>query len=180
MRLAELYKKEIVSRLREKFTYSNLLAVPKIEKITVNVGVGRHAKDKQYIKNVVEDLRAITGQQPVLVKARKSISGFKVRQGDIVGICATLRNQKMYDFMEKLINVTLPRVRDFRGINPNKVDKGGNLSLGFREQVAFPEIRVDQVEETHGLEVNITTTAKSQVEGLELFKLLGFPFTTGK
>lgn len=177
MRLAELYKKEIINKLKEEFAYTNILAVPKLEKITVNVGVGRNSKDKQFIAVVIEDMRAITGQNPVKSLARKSVSAFKVRQGDIVGITTTLRGQKMYDFMEKLVNITLPRVRDFRGISPAKVDRSGNLSIGFKEHTPFPEIKDEKVDKIYGLEINLTTTAKTKKEGLELFKLLGVPFS---
>ncbi|MFH1413095.1 MAG: 50S ribosomal protein L5 [bacterium] len=177
MRLAELYKKEIIPRLKEQFAYSSALAVPKLEKVTVNVGVGRHSKDKKYIESVVDDIRVMTGQNPVLTKSKKSVSAFKVREGDTVGVTVLLRGQRMYDFVEKLINATLPRVRDFRGISPEKVDNNGNLTIGFKEHIAFPEIKVDHVDQTHGLEVSITTTADDKKQGLELLKLLGFPFS---
>ncbi|MFH0950928.1 MAG: 50S ribosomal protein L5 [bacterium] len=176
MRLAEIYKKQIVPKLREEFGYTNLLAVPRLDKVTVNVGVGRNSKDKQHLEAVVNNLTAITGQRPVVVKARKSISSFKVREGDNAGVMVTLRGQQMYDFVEKLINVTLPRVRDFRGIASTKVDRGGNLSIGFREQTPFPEIKAEKTDIIHGLEVNLATTAKTKEEGLRLLALLGFPF----
>lgn len=176
MRLQELYKKEIAPKLEEKFGYANKMAVPKIVKVAINVGVGKNTKDKAYIDNVVSSLSRITGQRPVLCKAKKSISAFKVREGNIVGVMVTLRGKKMYDFIERLINITFPRVRDFRGIENKGLDKQGNFSIGFKEHLAFPEIKADEVEKTHGLEINIATTAKSKEEGFELLKLMGFPF----
>lgn len=176
MRLQELYKKEIAPKMKEKFGYKNNSAIPKLNKLVVNVGVGRFSKDKPYIDNVVSSLSRITGQKPVLSKAKKSISAFKVRQGNIIGVMVTLRGKRMYDFTEKLVNITLPRIRDFRGIDEKTVDNKGNLTIGLREHLAFPEIRADEVEKIHGLEVCISTTAETREEGLELFKLLGFPF----
>jgi large subunit ribosomal protein L5 len=176
MTFAQNYKTNIIPKLKAKFGYTNDLAVPRLVKVTVNVGVGRLAKDKAYIDSVVEGITAITGQKPMLVAAKKSISAFKVRQGDIVGVTTVLRGQRMYDFVEKLVRITLPRVRDFRGLAETSVDGGGNLTIGFREQSAFAEIKMDQVEKTHGLEVTITTSAGNHQAGLELFKLLGFPF----
>lgn len=177
MRLAELYKKEIVPRLKEKFGYTNAMDIPRLSKVSINVGVGRMSKDKAYIEGVVNDLAVITGQKPMVVKARKSIAAFKVRQGDSVGVAVTLRGQKMYDFVEKLINVTFPRVRDFRGISAKKMDQKGNLTIGFKEQIAFPEIRLENVDKTHGLEISINTTAKNHEECQELLSLLGFPLS---
>lgn len=176
MKLQELYKKEIAPKMKEKFGYKNDLAIPKLNKVVINVGVGRFSKDKAHIDNVISSLSRITGQKPVLSKAKKSISAFKVRQGNIAGVMVTLRGKRMCDFIEKLINITLPRIRDFRGIEKRGVDSQGNLSVGFREHLAFPEIKADEVEKIHGLEVNISTTAKTREEGLELFKLMGFPF----
>lgn len=167
---------QIITKLKEKFGYKNNMAVPRVLKVTVNVGVGRISKDKAYIDAVVEDIRAITGQKPVLSLAKKSISAFKVRQGDIVGVTTVLRGARMNDFMQKLVNVTLPRVRDFRGLDQRIVDQSGNMTIGFKEHSAFPEIVMDQVEKIHGLEVVITTNAHQREAGLELFKLLGFPF----
>lgn len=176
MRLIELYNKKIKAALKEKFGYRNDMAIPKIVKISLNVGVGRHTKDKSYIDGVASTLERITGQKPVLTKARKSISAFKVREGNIVGVMVTLRGARMYDFLEKLINVTFPRVRDFRGVETTIIDRSGNLSYGFREHLPFPEVKADEVDNVHGLQVTIMTTAKSREEGFELFTLLGFPF----
>lgn len=176
MKLRELYQKTVKPALKEKFSKANDMAIPRILKISVNVGVGRLTKDKSQLEMVASSLARITGQKPIMNKAKKSIAGFKLREGTIVGISVTLRGDRMYDFLEKLINVTFPRVRDFRGIEEKKVDRDGNLSVGFREHVAFPEIQADEVDNIHGLEVNIATTAKTHEEGVELFRLLGFPF----
>lgn len=180
MKLKKIYEKEISPKMKEKFGYKNILAVPKMKKVVVNVGFGKHAKDKVYIKNIEKNLAKITGQKIILTKAKKSISAFKVREGMIIGAKATLRGDRMYDFIEKLINISFPRIRDFRGIDPKIVDQSGNLSVGFREHLAFPEIKIDDVEHIHGLEINITTTAKTKNEGFELFKLMGFPFKKDK
>lgn len=176
MRLKEKYKKEIAPKMMEKFAYSNISEIPKIEKVVLNVGMGRHSKEKLYIDNVVKSLTAISGQKPVLTKAKKAIASFKVREGMVVGACVTMRGDRMYEFLEKLVNVTFPRVRDFRGIMEKNVDRSGNLNIGFKEHTAFPEIRADQVDNIFGLEVNIACTAKNREEGLEMFKLFGFPF----
>lgn len=176
MKLKELYSKKVKPALKEQFKVKNDLAVPRILKISLNVGVGRFSKDKSYIEGVVSSITRITGQKPVLTKAKKSISAFKVREGMIIGVAVTLRGDRMYDFLEKLINVTFPRVRDFRGIDPKKMDKTGNLSIGFKEHLAFPEIKADEVDNLHGLEVNVTTSAQTYDQGLALFTLLGFPF----
>lgn len=176
MNLKEKYKKEIIPEMKKIFGYKNDLAVPSLEKIVVNVGVGKNLKEPNFIEAVEKTLIRITGQRPVKTKARKSISGFKIREGLVIGLVVTLRGQRMYDFTQKLINVTLPRVRDFRGLPEKSIDGRGNLSIGFKEYICFPEIRPDEVEKLHGLEVSIATTAKSHKEGLGLFKLLGFPF----
>ena len=176
MRLKEVYKKQIIPKMKEKFDYKNDLAVPKLDKVVVNIGFGRHAKEKDYIEKVDNSLARITGQKPVPTKAKKSVSAFKVRQGMTIGAMVTLRGQRMYDFVEKLIHVSFPRIRDFRGISEEQVDFGGNLTVGFREHLAFPEIKADEVDNVHGLEVTVVTTAKTQEEGLELLKLMGFPF----
>lgn len=176
MRLQEKYKKQIVAKLKQDFGYKNNLAVPKLIKAVVNVGFGRNAKEKSFIDNVVGSLVRITGQKPVLTKAKKSISAFKIRQGMVIGAMVTLRGQRLYDFVEKLINITFPRVRDFRGISEKQIDSQGNLMIGFRENISFPEIKADEIEKIHGLEICLVTTAKNRTEGLALFKLMGFPF----
>lgn len=174
--LEQLYKKEIIKKLKDKFGYRNDLEAPKLVKVVVNVGVGRQAKDNVFIDNVKSNLERITGQRPVLTKAKKAISSFKTKKGMIIGVVVTLRGKRMYDFVEKLVRISFPRVRDFRGISAKSVDSKGNLTVGFREHLAFGEILADEVERIHGLEVCIATTAKNKEEGLELFRLLGFPF----
>lgn len=174
--LQEKYKSEIVPALREKFSYKNIMQVPKITQVVLNVGTGRHTKDQSYTDNVVESLTRITGQKPVKTKARKSISAFKLREGQVIGVKVTLRGKRMYDFMEKLVNVSFPRIRDFRGISEKHIDAQGNMTVGFKEHVAFPEIKTEDIENVHGLEICFTTTATDKASGLELFRLLGFPF----
>lgn len=176
MRLKEKYKKEIVPKLAAKFGYKNRLAAPKLVKAVINAGVGRNGKDKNFIDGVVSSLERISGQKPILTKAKQSISAFKSRKGMVVGVAVTLRGQRMFDFTEKLVNITFPRVRDFRGLGTKQVDSRGNLSVGFKEHLAFPEIKADEAASVHGLEVSLATTAKTHEQGLELFKLMGFPF----
>ncbi|MDO9399253.1 MAG: 50S ribosomal protein L5 [bacterium] len=176
MNLKEKYKKEIAPKMKEKFGYKNNLSIPKLSKVVLNVGVGRNAKDKNFVDKVANGLACITGQRPVLVKAKKSISAFKVREGMIIGVMVTLRNKRMYDFIDKLVNITFPRIRDFRGISQKQIDQRGNLSVGFKENLAFPEIKVDEIDNLYGVEVCISTTAKTNEEGRTLFKLMGFPF----
>ncbi len=176
MKLHEHYNKTIRKAMQEKFGYRNMMAIPKITKVSLNVGVGRMTKDKAFVDSVATSIARITGQKPVMTKSRKSISAFKVREGQIVGVVATLRGERMYDFLTKLINVTFPRVRDFRGISDAIVDRTGNMSIGFKEHLPFPEVKADEVDNVHGLEVTITTNAKNREEGLELFRLFGFPF----
>ncbi len=176
MRLKEKYKKEIVKTLSEKFGFSNELLVPHLNKVVLNVGFGHHLKEKEFIASVEKGLTKISGQKIVFTKAKKSISAFKIREGLIIGAKATLRGDRMYDFVDKLVNITFPRVRDFRGISETSVDRNGNLTVGFKEFVAFPEIRVEEVDNVFGLEVCIASSAKNKAEGLELFRLIGFPF----
>ena len=175
-RLYTKYKEKVVPALMEAFEYKSVINVPRVEKVTINVGYGRHAKDKSYIENVQKTLMAITGQRPVVNKAKKSISNFKIREGMNIGTSVTLRGKRMYDFVDKLVSATFPRVRDFRGISPKSFDKQGNYAVGFKENIAFPEIDTDAIDKIHGLEIVITTTAKSREEGLGLLKALGFPF----
>ena len=172
----EQYNKKILPALKEKFGYKNNLAVPKITKVVLNVGTGHGLKDPKFNEAVEDTLLRITGQKPVKTVSRKSISNFKIREGLVVGMSVTLRGARMHDFLNKLINVTLPRVRDFRGLDTKSVDSRGSLNLGFREHIAFPEIKSDEIEKIHGLQITVVTTAKTHEEGLELFSLLGFPF----
>ncbi|MCK5061044.1 50S ribosomal protein L5 [Candidatus Parcubacteria bacterium] len=176
MKLQEQYKKHIIPKLKKQFGYKNDLEAPKLTKVVINVGFGRHNKEKQYIEAVASGLKRISGQQPILTKAKKSISSFKIREGMTIGAAVTLRGKRMYDFVDKLINVSFPRVRDFRGISKKGVDRNGNMTVGFKEHTAFPEIKVDEVENVFGLEVCLATSAKSKEQGLALFKLMGFPF----
>ena len=175
MRLYENYKKEIIPKLKAEFGYKSSLAAPRLVRVTVNVGVGRVSKDKAYLDNVEQTLRVITGQAPVFTKARKSIASFKVRAGMIAGVVVTLRGQRMYDFVEKFVRVTLPRVRDFRGLSKEAFDAQGNYAIGLKENLAFPEVHADNADKVHGLEICITTSAKTKAEGTALLQLLGFP-----
>jgi large subunit ribosomal protein L5 len=170
------YQKEIVPALKEKFNLKNLMTVPRLKKVVINVGIGRYSKDKEYIKNVEKVLAAISGQKPVFTKAKKSISGFKVREGALVGAIVTLRKKRMYDFVEKLVHITFPRVRDFRGIDKTSVDQSGNLTVGIKEHTAFAEVSSEDTDNIFGLEITLVTNCKNREEGLELFKQLGFPF----
>jgi large subunit ribosomal protein L5 len=175
MAMKEQYTKEIVPKLMEQFSYKNINAVPTIQKITLNVGLGKGLKDAKYIEAAESTLRRISGQAPVKTKARKSISGFKIREGMVVGMKVTLRGPKMWDFVEKLVTVSLPRVRDFRGLNPDAFDGQGNYSIGIKEHIAFPEISSDEIELIHGLQIVISTSAKTNEEAEALLRLLGMP-----
>jgi large subunit ribosomal protein L5 len=176
MKLQDKYKKEILPKLIEKFAYQNRMEAPKLLKVVLNVGFGRHVKEKAYVENVVKSLEKISGQKPVLTKAKKSISSFKVREGMVIGASVTMRGARMYDFVEKLVNISFPRVRDFRGISAKSVDRDGNLTIGFKEHIAFPEIGIDDLDNLFGLEVCLATSAKARDDGFELFNLMGFPF----
>lgn len=175
--LLEIYRETVVPALQAEFKLKNALAAPKLTKVVLNVGLNASKKDTKLQEVVVKTLERISGQKPVLTLARKSISNFKIRQGMAVGAKVTLRGARMYEFLSKLIRVTLPRVRDFRGLSITSVDKQGNLSLGFKEHIVFPEIKSDEIETLHGLEVVITTTAGTRERGKKLFELLGFPFS---
>lgn len=174
--LKDRYLTTVVPALRAEFAYANRLAVPRIEKVVVHVGTGAGLKDAKAIETVEGTLQRITGQRPAKTVAKKSIANFKIRQGMVVGLKVTLRGRRMWDFLTKLIQVALPRVRDFRGLDPAIVDRSGNATIGFKEHVVFPEIRSDEVERVHGLEVIVDTTARSLDEGLALLRHLGFPF----
>ena len=174
LRLKQLYEEKVKVKLISE-GYKNNMAVPKISKVVVNVGIGKTRVNSAAVEQIKKNLAAITGQKPAIRKSRKAISGFKVRTGDEVGLMVTLRGDRMYDFLEKLINITLPRIRDFRGLNPKSFDGNGNFTLGMTENIYFPE--VSQVTENiHGLEITVVTTAKNKDEGLKLLKELGFPF----
>ena len=176
VRLQEKYKKEIVKSLRDKFKYKNDLEIPKLEKIVINMGVGEAVKDSKKIEVAANELAAITGQKPVITKSKKANASFKLREGMPVGLKVTLRKSKMYEFIDRLINVALPRVRDFRGISNKSFDGKGNYSLGLKEQFIFPEIEYDTVDTPRGMDITIVTTAKTDEEAKELLKNFNFPF----
>lgn len=169
------YKEEAVPAMLEKFKYGNYLAVPRIVKVVINVGIGKILKESDKVEEVINGLRDITGQNPTKTKAKKAISGFKIRIGLEIGTKVTMRGKRMWEFIDRLVNATLPRIRDFQGINEKSIDERGNLNLGIKEQIVFPEIVPERVRNSFGLEISIATTAKSREEGKELFKLLGFP-----
>jgi len=173
--LKEKYEQEVVPALMQRFGYGNVMQVPKLEKVSVNMGVGDALQDAKLLDAAVEDMTTITGQKPVVTRAKKSIANFKVRAGAAIGCKVTLRGERMYDFLQKLFNVALPRVRDFRGVSPNGFDGRGNYSLGIKEQLIFPEIDYDQVAKVRGMDINIVTTARTDEEARELLKLLGMP-----
>ncbi len=175
-RLKQLYRDEVVAALIQEFGYRNVMEVPRLHKVTVNIGLGEALRDAKAVDNASRDLALITGQRPVVTRARKSIAGFKVRAGMPVGLMVTLRGDRMYDFLDRLFNVALPRIRDFRGLSSKSFDGRGNYSIGLREQLVFPEIDYDTIDRLRGLEVNIVTTARSDAEGKALLRHLGLPF----
>jgi large subunit ribosomal protein L5 len=175
-RLQERYSKEIAPALVEKFSYKSTMQTPKIDKIVLNMGVGDATQNAKLLDEAVDELKLISGQQPLITKAKKSIAGFRLREGMPIGAKVTLRGERMYDFLDKLINVSLPRVRDFRGISSKSFDGRGNYTLGVREQLIFPEIDYDKVNRVRGLDVVIVTTANTDEEALELLKQFGMPF----
>lgn len=173
--LQEKYEKEVIPSMKERFGYKNNLAVPKIEKAVVNVGTGSSFRDEQGQELVAKDLALITGQKPVPTLAKKAVSAFKVRKGMVVGLKVTLRGKRMYDFVSRLINIVLPRTRDFRGLSSKSIDNLGHLTIGVKEHIVFPELGSEDIKRIFGLEVTIVTNAKTRKEAIELFKLLGFP-----
>lgn len=175
--LKEHYLKTVVPKLVEEFKYKNVHEIPKIEKIQINSGLGLNASNRVFLQKATEEIRVITGQQPILKNAKKSIAGFKVRQDMPLGLTVTLRREKMYSFLERFIKLALPRIRDFRGLNPNTFDKYGNYNIGISEQLVFPEIDFDTVDQRRGFNITIVTTAKNQQEGYYLLKELGVPFS---
>ena len=175
-RLRTLYKDEIVDAMIKKFGYKNIMEVPKLDKIVVNIGVGEAKENAKVLESAVRDLEIITGQKPIVTKAKKSIANFKIREGMSIGCKVTLRGEKMYDFLDRLVNLALPRVRDFRGVNPNSFDGRGNYSLGIKEQLIFPEIEYDKVDKVRGMDVICVTTAKTDEEARELLRLFNMPF----
>ncbi|MGI6643059.1 MAG: 50S ribosomal protein L5 [Bacillota bacterium] len=176
MALKERYRGEVIPGMMKAFSYKNTLQVPRVEKVVINMGVGEATQNADALEGAVSDLAKIAGQKPIITKAKRSISAFKVRAGMNVGCKVTLRGDRMYDFLEKLFNVVLPRVRDFRGISPDGFDGRGNFSLGLREQIIFPEIDYDKVSKIRGMNITITTTARTDEEGFYLLRALGMPF----
>lgn len=175
-RLQELYNNELRAKLKEQLGIDNVMAVPKITKITLNMGVGEAVGDKKVMEHAVKDLEAICGQKPVVTRARKSVAGFKIREGWPIGCKVTLRRQQMYEFLDRLITIAIPRIRDFRGISPKAFDGRGNFAMGVTEQIIFPEIEYDKVDALRGLDITITTTAKTDEEGRALLAAFNFPF----
>ncbi len=175
-RLRDHYLKTVVPGLKKEFGYTNVMAVPKLEKVTINIGMGEATQNPKLLDGAVNELGTITGQKPVVTKARKSIAAFKLREGMSIGCMVTLRGEKMYEFLDRLMNVALPRVRDFRGVSTRSFDGRGNYTLGVRDQLIFPEIDYNKVEKTKGMNICITTTARTDAEALSLLKLLGMPF----
>ncbi len=177
MRLEERYTKEIKDALMKKFEYKSVMQIPKLDKVVINIGVGEAKENSKAIDNAMADLELITGQKPVITKAKKSVATFKIREGMNIGSKVTLRGSKMYEFVDRLFNAALPRVRDFRGINPNSFDGRGNYSMGIKEQLIFPEIDYDKIDKIRGMDIIFVTTANTDEEARELLTLMGAPFT---
>lgn len=174
--LKEYYRKEVVPALMKRFQYKNVMKVPRLEKITINMGLGEAIQNIKIIDSAAEELAIIAGQRPVVTKAKRSIAQFKLREGMPIGVMVTLRKERMYEFLNRLVNVALPRVRDFRGVSPHSFDGRGNYAMGIREQIIFPEINYDKIDKIKGMNIVIVTTAKTDEEGAELLRLLGMPF----
>lgn len=175
MRLKEKYKKEVASKMKEKFNYKSVMQVPRLEKVVINMGVGEAILNPKVLEAAISDLKTITGQRPVITKAKKAIAAFKIRKDMSIGCSVTLRGQRMYVFLDKLFNIVLPRIRDFRGLPATSFDGAGNYSLGLKEQIIFPEIEYDKVDKVRGMDITIVTTAKTNDEAKEFLKLLGCP-----
>jgi len=175
-KLHDLYKDTVAAELQKQFGYKSVMQVPRIEKITLNMGVGEAISDKKVLEHATNDLTAISGQKPVTTVARKSVAGFKIREGYPIGAKVTLRGERMWEFLERLISISIPRIRDFRGLNPKSFDGRGNYSMGVREQIIFPEIDYDKIDKIRGMDITITTSAKNNDEGLALLSAFNFPF----
>ena len=175
-RLKDLYNDEIVAAMTKKFGYKNVMEVPKLDKIVINMGVGEAKDNAKVLENAVSDMETITGQKAVLTRAKNSVANFKIREGMAIGCKTTLRGEKMYEFLDRLVNLALPRVRDFRGVNPNAFDGRGNYALGIKEQIIFPEIEYDKIDKTRGMDIIFVTTAKTDEEARELLTLFNMPF----
>lgn len=175
-RLKERYRNEIAPALMREFNYQNVMQVPKVEKVVVNIGLGEALQNARALESASADVAAITGQKPVITRAKRSIANFKVREGNAIGVTVTVRGARMYEFLDRLLNAALPRIRDFHGVSPKAFDGRGNFSLGIREQLIFPEIDYDKVDRIRGMQVNIVTTARTDEEGRRLLELMGMPF----
>lgn len=175
-RLRDIYKSKVMPAMLEKFSYKSIMAVPKMEKVVVSMGVGKAVADKKFLDSALKDLTVISGQKPLICAAKKSVSNFKVREGAETGLKVTLRKERMYEFMDRLINLAIPRVKDFRGLNPKSFDGRGDYSMGLQEQSVFPEIDPGRIENTQGMNITFVTTARTDEEGRELLKLFGMPF----
>ncbi|MGQ9909681.1 MAG: 50S ribosomal protein L5 [Candidatus Flexifilum sp.] len=174
--IQQRYQEQVVPALMKEFNFENVMQVPRIQKIVINIGMGEAMDNPKALDAAVNDLRTITGQQPVITKARKSIAAFKLREGRAIGVKVTLRGQRMWSLLDRLINLALPRIRDFRGVSPDTFDGRGNYTIGLREQLVFPEIQYDKIDKVRGMEITIVTTARNDEEGRRLLKLLGMPF----
>jgi len=175
-RMRGIYESQIIKAMTEKFGYTNALQVPRLEKIVINMGVGEATQDKKKVEIAASEMELIAGQKPVITRAKKSIAQFKLREGMPIGCKVTLRRERMYEFLDRLITIALPRVRDFRGLNPKSFDGRGNYAMGLKEQLVFPEISYDKIEKVRGMDIIVTTTAKTDEEARELLRLFGFPF----
>jgi large subunit ribosomal protein L5 len=175
-RLKDYYRENVVKQLQEQFSYKSVMEVPRITKITINMGVGEALTDKKVLENAMADMEKIAGQKPVVTKARKSVAGFKVREGWPIGCKVTLRADRMYDFLDRLITISIPRIRDFRGLNPKSFDGQGNYSMGIKEQIIFPEIEYDRIDKLRGMDITITTSANTAEESRALLSAFKFPF----
>ena len=176
VRLKARYKAEVVPALQKEFNFANVMQIPTLSKVVVNMGVGEAARDSKLIEGAIRDLTTITGQKPLVTRAKKSIAQFKLREGQPIGAHVTLRNDRMWEFADRLLSISLPRIRDFRGLSPKQFDGKGNYTFGLTEQVVFPEIEQDKIDRTRGMDITIVTTAKNDAEGRALLKALGFPF----
>jgi len=174
--MQEKYQGEVATALREQYKYANVMQIPRITKMVVNIGLGEALTDANALDKAADEVSAITGQKPVITRAKKSIANFRLREGNPIGVAATLRGPRMWEFLDRLVSAALPRIRDFQGLNPNAFDGRGNYSLGIREQLIFPEIEYDKVDKVHGMQVTIVTSAKNDEEGRRLLELMGMPF----
>ncbi len=178
-RMKQRYREEVAPALIEEFSYANKMQAPRVEKVVVNIGLGEATQDAKVLDAASSDIATITGQKPVITRARKSIANFKIREGNAIGLMVTMRGSQMWEFLDRLVNATLPRIRDFRGVSPKAFDGRGNFSLGVQEQLIFPEIDYDKIDRVRGMQINIVTSARTDEEGTRLLELLGMPFSKG-